>query len=150
MLRWTGSSLLEQGSWGQHGAHLGPTGPRWAPSWPHEHCYLGIDSGNGLCTIGAKSSPEPMLICYQLHSHYFREIFIKRHRLKNAFEKAVRKKSLIMSWPQCVDSSSACLNETTSRDTCMSSTDSYQSAARGSKAQMMCSTLGMNCIWNDL
>ena len=32
----------EQGSWGQHGAHLGPTGPRWAPSWPHElFCYLG-------------------------------------------------------------------------------------------------------------
>ena len=24
---------------GQHGAHLGPTGPRWAPCWPREH-YL--------------------------------------------------------------------------------------------------------------
>ena len=24
-----------------HGAHLGPTGPRWAPRWPHELCYLG-------------------------------------------------------------------------------------------------------------
>ena len=22
-------------------AHLGPTGPRWAPCWPHEVCYLG-------------------------------------------------------------------------------------------------------------
>ena len=31
-----------QGSWGQHGAYLGPTGPRWAPCWPHELCYLGI------------------------------------------------------------------------------------------------------------
>ena len=31
----------EQGSWGQHGANLGPTGPRWAPCWPHELCYLG-------------------------------------------------------------------------------------------------------------
>ena len=29
-----------QGSWGQHGAHLGWTGPRWAPCWPHEPCYL--------------------------------------------------------------------------------------------------------------
>ena len=29
-----------QGSWGQHGAHLGPTGTRWAPCWPHEPCYL--------------------------------------------------------------------------------------------------------------
>ena len=27
---------------GQHGAHLGPTGPRWAPCWPHELCYLGL------------------------------------------------------------------------------------------------------------
>ena len=26
---------------GQHGAHLGPTGPRWAPCWPHELCCLG-------------------------------------------------------------------------------------------------------------
>ena len=24
----------------QHGAHLGPTGPRWAPCWPHAPCYL--------------------------------------------------------------------------------------------------------------
>ena len=24
-----------------HGAHLGPTGPRWAQCWPHEPCYLG-------------------------------------------------------------------------------------------------------------
>ena len=29
------------GSWGLHGAHLGPTGPRWAPCWPHEPCYQG-------------------------------------------------------------------------------------------------------------
>ena len=28
----------QQGSWGQHGAHLGPVGPRWAPCWPHERC----------------------------------------------------------------------------------------------------------------
>ena len=32
----------QQGSWGQHGAHLGPTGPRCAPCWPHEPCYLGM------------------------------------------------------------------------------------------------------------
>ena len=31
----------KQGSWGQRGAHLGLTGPRWAPCWPHELCYLG-------------------------------------------------------------------------------------------------------------
>ena len=28
-------------SWGQHGAHPGPIGPRWAPCWSHELCYLG-------------------------------------------------------------------------------------------------------------
>ena len=26
---------------GLHGAHLGPTGPRWAPCWPHGPCYQG-------------------------------------------------------------------------------------------------------------
>ena len=31
----------QQGSWGQHGVHLGPTGPRWTPCWPHELCYMG-------------------------------------------------------------------------------------------------------------
>ena len=35
----------KQGSWGQHGGHLGPTGPRWAPCWPHELCYLGCSPG---------------------------------------------------------------------------------------------------------
>ena len=39
----SGSTLpWQQGSWGPHGAHLGPTGPRWAPCWPHEPCYLGL------------------------------------------------------------------------------------------------------------
>ena len=31
----------QQASQGQHGAHLGPVGPRWAPCWPHEPCYQG-------------------------------------------------------------------------------------------------------------
>ena len=31
----------KQGSWDHHGAHLGPIGPRWAPWWTHEHCYMG-------------------------------------------------------------------------------------------------------------
>ena len=30
-----------QSSWSQHGAHLGPVGPRLAPCWPHEPCYQG-------------------------------------------------------------------------------------------------------------
>ena len=29
-------------SWGQHGAHLGPVVPRWAPCWPCETCYPGL------------------------------------------------------------------------------------------------------------
>ena len=33
-----------QSSWAQNGAHLGPTGPRWAPCWPHEPCYQGDQS----------------------------------------------------------------------------------------------------------
>ena len=41
---WLGKMPRQQGSWGQHWAHLGLTGPRWAPWWPHELCYLGEDS----------------------------------------------------------------------------------------------------------
>ena len=37
-----GRHSWQQGSWGQHGAHLGSTGPRWAPCWPHELFYLGL------------------------------------------------------------------------------------------------------------
>ena len=33
-----------QSSCGQHGAHLGPVGPRWAPCWPHEPCYQGYQT----------------------------------------------------------------------------------------------------------
>ena len=36
-----GTNFPEQSSWGQHGAHLGPVGPRWAPCRPHESCYQG-------------------------------------------------------------------------------------------------------------
>ena len=35
----------EQSSWCQHGAHLGPVGPRWAPRWPHEPCSQGVRNG---------------------------------------------------------------------------------------------------------
>ena len=71
-------------TWG----HLGPTGPRWAPCWPHELCYLGDysglwlnetkwytyawvnwvinDAGNGCCLLDTKPLPEPMLTYYQV------------------------------------------------------------------------------------
>ena len=39
---WATLLASTQGSWGQHGAHLGPVGPRWAPCRPHEPCCLGI------------------------------------------------------------------------------------------------------------
>ena len=35
----SGNYPLQQGSLRQHGAHLGPTVPRWGPCWPHELCY---------------------------------------------------------------------------------------------------------------
>ena len=34
----------QQSSLGQHGAQLGPIGPRLAPCWPHEPCYQGHDT----------------------------------------------------------------------------------------------------------
>ena len=50
-----------QGVWGQHGTHLGTTGPRWAPCWPHELCYLGNTPG----TTGPRLAPcWPHELCY--------------------------------------------------------------------------------------
>ena len=39
--RFMGPTWGPSGSWGHHGAHLGPVGPRWSPCWPHEPCYQG-------------------------------------------------------------------------------------------------------------
>ena len=47
-------TLIARFMWGQHGAHLGPTGPRWAPCWPHELCSLGT-YGTSMTATGCKS-----------------------------------------------------------------------------------------------
>ena len=36
---------------GQHGGHLGPVGPRWAPCWPHEPCYQGSHTPHNLNSL---------------------------------------------------------------------------------------------------
>ena len=56
---YTGISSRYKGSWGQHGDHLGPTRPRWAPCWPHELCYLGL-----------QSKCYHFLIILQIHGRY--------------------------------------------------------------------------------
>ena len=39
---WIDNIPKEQRSWGQHGAHLGPVGPRLAPCRPHEPCHQSL------------------------------------------------------------------------------------------------------------
>ena len=51
----------KQGSWGQRGAHLGPTGPRRAPCWPHELWYLGSQVQRGLVVT---SVLKTKMICH--------------------------------------------------------------------------------------
>ena len=46
------------GAWGQHGAHLGPVGPRWAPCRPHAPCYLGSS------TSGTPKSQKHLFVHY--------------------------------------------------------------------------------------
>ena len=41
VMTWFSAHPRQQISWDQHGAHLGPVGPRWTPCWPHELCYQG-------------------------------------------------------------------------------------------------------------
>ena len=48
----------QQGSWGQHGTHLGPFGPRGAPCWPHEPCYQGFSFTRLVCMLGDLSDVE--------------------------------------------------------------------------------------------
>ena len=55
----------QQGSWGQHGAHMGPTGPRWAPCWPHELCYLGIPFSQYVTCIRNSSFKSAMKTIYK-------------------------------------------------------------------------------------
>ena len=43
-------------SWGQHGAHLGLTGPRWVPCWPHELCYLRVEYLSNQCSYSVQEN----------------------------------------------------------------------------------------------
>ena len=55
----------KQSSWGPHGAHLGPVGPRWAPCWPHEPCYRGRRySGNLLFDVRKWTSSHTFSIIW--------------------------------------------------------------------------------------
>ena len=80
----------EQGLWGQHGAHMGPTGPRWAPCWPHGLCYLGNWVGGGVGG-GNKTKNEittmivltfcVFSIIQNLYSRDRRKIYLRDHYL---------------------------------------------------------------------
>ena len=53
----------EQSSWGQHGAHLGPVGPRWAYVDPRNlaigEIYVSRTKVSYLCTQDKKDIPRP-------------------------------------------------------------------------------------------
>ena len=59
-------------------AHLGSTGPRWAPCWPHEPCYLG-----NYILIQNKNSDFCGIKFVWLHFHTFQESFIPRCPINN-------------------------------------------------------------------
>ena len=45
----------QQGSWGQHRAHLGPVGPSCTPCRPDEPCYMGLSP----CDITQNAQQDP-------------------------------------------------------------------------------------------
>ena len=63
-------------SWGQHGAHLGPVGPRWTPCWPHEPC------NQGHSPPGKDRAHMPVPISMQQHTCVCYNIYIYIH-IKN-------------------------------------------------------------------
>ena len=56
MYSWT-KQPTKRFSWGLHGFHLGPVGPRWAPCWPHDNCYQRND---------VKESTTFLYLCYDI------------------------------------------------------------------------------------
>ena len=59
---------------GANTAHLGPTGPRWAPCWPHKVCYLGCFWRQSIILTNAA------VLSIRLKGTYFGEIQSKIHR----------------------------------------------------------------------
>ena len=71
----------QQSSWGQHGAQLGPVGPRWAPCWPHELCYLGH------CTLGITAG------------HHCNALFREGPVMQRGFTYSYHHHSTSRTWP---------------------------------------------------
>ena len=70
----------EQGSCGQHGAHLGPVGPRWAPCCPHGSCY----QGDFLVYIKATWTRAPNTELIQVHSNIQYKKYANYNRINRA------------------------------------------------------------------
>ena len=88
-----GVSPWQQGSWGQNGAHLGPTGPRWAPCWPHKLCPLGCSYTTRMaqvCVLAAKFSlVGDERLCHNLYSFLLataEQMFIHREHDPSTFQ----------------------------------------------------------------
>ena len=58
----------EQSSWGQHGTHLGPVGPRWAPCGRHEpSCYLKYFVLEIRFNVSCHRCTDELTICNDTH-----------------------------------------------------------------------------------
>ena len=95
-----------QDSWGQHGAHLWTTGPRWAPCWPHELCYLGnffvcTSLADGLtlrCIDINKCSADQDLVKY-IHIYRHRNILFRNRYYRSWIEPLIMPKDLAYILP---------------------------------------------------
>ena len=69
----TGICCLDHGAWGS--THLGPTGPRRAPCWPQEPCYLGIP---GQFCITFCEMRHHYILMYFVHQSFMFHIFNRK------------------------------------------------------------------------
>ena len=58
----------------QHGTHLAPTGPRWAPCWPLEFCYLGSITTKFTRIITQCQCFKLAIFPVYINSHYLGQI----------------------------------------------------------------------------
>ena len=77
-----------QSLWGQHGAHLGPTGPMWAPCWPHEPCYLG---GCSICQYNISVNCSALRCLWENRQDQRRQIVLVNYtsNVKKRFKQVV-------------------------------------------------------------
>ena len=85
-----------------HGAkwgHLGVTGPRWAPCWPHELCYLGLSAGTAICEASSVVTKIGTRTDRDTFSHTYMQYFCYIQSIHNHVKKMIIHSNYTHTYP---------------------------------------------------